>query len=629
MSMPTKDNVAWGGTQSHTQREVILTLYGSGEELRLPVKVTTKVWEVKEVLCQKLGIEDGSAIQFITKSGGTYKQIRDIAEIATRVTVKGIKSWTRSRVKWPHPTAIIGAGHGGLRMAMTLMKWNVGDYCVYDRWHRVGGTAWVANANPSSKLQTEYGVYHLEFDELNPIPKKFTTAWPSSLSLLDHFQDTCEQYGVMPHVVLNTEVTIMEVEEDKKLPAWDERRTVFHITSQKAGEIDGDESVSSFSTVCCFPGGLINPRRMEYQGEDVFDGEIGYGMFDEFPYAKVKGQQACIIGAGAFAVENVRTCLEYGAEKCFMLCRRKNITIPRCVDWLINSNIYPVNAALMLDAMKPYYALGGEDPWDYYAVNRARGGKASIAQKSRFGIGDVYFLAVWYGKAETVVDEVKRFTPSGITLENTARYLDVQHAIKVLGFQAGDPKVDSLFKIKEMTGYHVNGDLRRAICSEFPGVDAGKFGGTSFYPGFLLFTEIIAWFYLYPKDFALALDTGFLPRRKANPDDSSRSAYMWDPRNGGTVAMILTGGAVPGLAEHVAATHATVGRSKMYACHPLESFVEACAEEWKSYCKMFHKSGDDRPYPPYPYTVESMQAWVRKNDEEGEEEMKAMTARNA
>ena len=38
-----------------------------------------------------------------------------------------------------------------------------------------------------------------------------------------------------------------------------------------------------------------------------------------------------IVGFGAFAVENIRTCCEHRAEKIYLVCRRKNLCMPRMV----------------------------------------------------------------------------------------------------------------------------------------------------------------------------------------------------------------------------------------------------------------------------------------------------------
>lgn len=57
------------------------------------------------------------------------------------------------------------------------------------------------------------------------------------------------------------------------------------------------------------------------------------------------------------------------------------------------------------------------DPWKYSAVHASADRQnVSIIQNSRFGIGDVTFLAVAYGKLEYVEDTVKRMSRSTLHL---------------------------------------------------------------------------------------------------------------------------------------------------------------------------------------------------------------------
>merc|ERR1719183_1190153 len=101
---------------------------------------------------------------FVQKVGKiTTRAMRDTEESVSKITVKGITQWTRIRKRYQHPIAFVGAGHNGLRMAVHMNQIGYTDLCLFDPHGRVGGRAWVANANTTSKLQTEFAVYHLDY----------------------------------------------------------------------------------------------------------------------------------------------------------------------------------------------------------------------------------------------------------------------------------------------------------------------------------------------------------------------------------------------------------------------------------------------------------------------------------
>jgi len=309
-----------------------------------------------------------------------------------------------------------------------------------------------------------------------------------------------------------------------------------------------------------------------------------------------------------------------------LICRRKNIAIPRAIDWWINQSVFPPPAAMMLNAMKPMYALIPDDPWSYYAVSASQDRKtATVKQKSRFGIGDFYFLSSFYGRCETIVDSIKRLRETSVVLES-AKSVAADHFIKVLGFTP-DVKIDALFAIKEIAGFFPNSDWRTFCCAEFPGIDAGRFGGTSLSPGGKTASMSWTWLCNYPSDARGLMAPGVLPKQK--PDkETGRPAYQWGPRNGASVYMILGSGVIPGLAQAMGAL-GPLQRTKMHECHPLQNYVQECSEEWYKYCQMFKDAGDDRPFPEYPYSYEFMKDLVFRNDSEGEAEMQAMAEKMA
>jgi len=305
----------WGGTKSHNLRIVRLSIQGTQHQMTMPLEVSTKVSEVKYVLSQRLSIEPDQ-LKFLVKQSSSVRHLRESDEMAPLVIVRGIHGFEREKAQYPHPICIIGAGHSGLRQALSFLKEKIEDFTIFDKLHRVGGTAWVTNANPTSKLQTELGVYHLQYDKDYAIPRATMKTWPTRDELCRHFHDVSEEYGILPHVQLHTEVTEVKVVINDKDTVWhNPRKQHYEVVTQRTDDEAGEETEVTFSVICDYPGTLVAPLRLEYKGEDMFEGHIGYGMFDEFKYEVVKGGIPAVMGFGAFAVENIRTCLEKGATK--------------------------------------------------------------------------------------------------------------------------------------------------------------------------------------------------------------------------------------------------------------------------------------------------------------------------
>jgi len=205
-----------------------------------------------------------------------------------------------------------------------------------------------------------------------------------------------ERYGILPHIRFQVNVRKIDI---VGRPTDLERKYDLTLHDLK----DGSESAFHASSLLHFPGAYFNPRIIDYPGEADFGGRIGYGMNNDIPFDNLEGKCTAILGNGAFAVENIRTCVEYGASKVYLVTRRRNLALPRLACWFCHQAITPVPATMLLNIMETMYsACGWGDPWGYHAVYGSRErAVCTIKSNSRFGIGDVTFLATATGRCET------------------------------------------------------------------------------------------------------------------------------------------------------------------------------------------------------------------------------------
>mmetsp|Transcript_70948 Transcript_70948/g.169919 ORF Transcript_70948/g.169919 Transcript_70948/m.169919 type:complete len:717 (+) Transcript_70948:128-2278(+) len=627
-----KADTGGGHASSRSVRTVTLRIQGSKEEFSYPMETSTTVREAKQLLAYKFYI-DTDSVQFVKKQGCSFRQMSDSDEMPRDVVVKGIKSFKRPWQKYDYPKAVIGCGHIGIKQAITFMDAGDEDFIIFDRMSVAGGTSWMYQANATSKLQTEFGAYHLPWRPTDPIPKdEFTSPWPSRNRLLDHFRRIVADYGISPYCRMSTNVKEMNIVFKAGAPKsgydrWDGHVDHYCLTTEhlKAGRLkygrlteaegDGaeDESIK-VSAVAMYPGNLTLPRMVTYHGEESFEGQIGYGMFDEVDYDKVEGDDVAVIGHGAFAVENVRTCCEYGCGKAYLICRRKNIACPRVVSWMANRTLSPLSCKNFLDFMIPMYDMINVDPWSYYAVkgNKAGGGTL-IEQKARFGIGDIYFLAIYMGKLEVVVDPgIKRLSKHCVHLEG-GRKIGCKHILKLLGF-TGELDVDNLMNVNDgLLGFWADGDARRTIVAEPVSVMATKMGATSFSPGARGWSDQTMYFFHYPQDLKPVRPS--LPNHKVDYSDEGtiRPSYVVDARHG-TSTGVAIGMFTRGLNEvdELAGVNKAV---KHRLCHPAVKFLAAAKEDWDYYANRFLKEGygKDKPYPEYPYRFENTKELIMKH----------------
>mmetsp|Transcript_99683 Transcript_99683/g.282309 ORF Transcript_99683/g.282309 Transcript_99683/m.282309 type:complete len:816 (-) Transcript_99683:229-2676(-) len=589
-------------------RDITVKIHSTGEQMTVPVQVCTRVWDVK---CAIAGFSMTSPEQltFVVKQGCTFRIQNDNEEVGRVVTIKGITAFAPQAHKWPNPTIIIGAGYNGIKNALLYAHYGNRDFVMYDRYDRVGGHAWIVQANKTSKLQTELSAFHvwfgMEWSDTNPklgCPTEFGT-WPKKDECLAHMQHACDRYDLIPHI--NFRTNIVDIQIMGKLTDWD-RYYVCGV--QQQGREDAETKHVPTNILYHFPGAYFNPRIINYPGEDTSDIQVGYGMNDDIPFDYLDGNRAAILGNGAFAVENIRTCMEYGVTKVFLVTRKKNLPSPRMCCWFVHQSITPVPAKMLLRIFEPMFDISGfGDPWQYHSVFATKDRKnCTISSHSRFGIGDVTFLAMAWGRCEYVVDLCKRCTYRCIHTVGGKKLEDVRVIIKCLGLIA-DFACDRMHKLKEMVGTWPHGDHRRIIFADPLGMHAANFSSFSAGIGAYVSSHRDKHLADFPQEFLGLIGAGvleMLPKMKAEDD---KPAHQMSSQYLTSVSMIVDG-ALPRSAMKMAGLDQYFHKM-VWITNPFDKYYDECKNSWDQYQNDWWQMGFDHEYTPYPYSKDMVTKW--------------------
>mmetsp|Transcript_25192 Transcript_25192/g.63972 ORF Transcript_25192/g.63972 Transcript_25192/m.63972 type:complete len:626 (-) Transcript_25192:73-1950(-) len=562
----------------------------------------TKTTEVREILAGFCRL-DPNSLELVSHVGSYARAQSIYDDVASKVTAKGIKSFTRPTRKYEHPILILGAGLGGIQTMVRLQQNGRQDFVCLERLHDFGGWSWMGVANRFTKLQTEKGTYHVNY--IIPgaeVPKSFGSlrykTWPSRDQLLRMFRESAREHGLYDKTHFG-----VEVEKVKVLPGF----AKYAVATTPANNPDEAGEVVMASGVMAWPGNLCYCREIEWPGEDDFGGYIEYSSFGKVDYTQAEGKTVILYGHGAFTIENVRTLVEFRCKKVFVMCRQRNLCGMKVVSWMVGGCEVPIPGHIMLEAFQKMYDLVGFDVWSAHSVKTdANRTFAHISQKTVFGVTDVYFLAGYYDLMEVVVDEIKRVTPFCAHTKK-GKKLQCEVILKAVG-TVSSFKTDKLLGLKELHGLWVQNDpLRPVVCNAMY-VEARNFGSFSSGPGFASMVVALCWFIDYPDDYEAI--TGKMPINKRG----ERPAYV-PAATHLTPTMTLLGSQLPMLGMAMNAVDVLKARKQM-STHPPGQYVAECRAEWESYVRMFKKEGmvDNRPEPSYPYTEAMCQDWVDRSN---------------
>jgi len=276
----------------------------------------------------------------------------------------------------------------------------------------------------------------------------------------------------------------------------------------------------------------------------------------------------------------------------------------------------PTPGALVLKMFEPMYELVGfGDPWSYWAVHaNSDRTKVNVIQNSRFGIGDVTFLAVACGKLEYVEDTLKRCSRHTLHLTSGRKLENVQVILKSLGL-LGDYEVDRLHKMKQMVGSYCDGDWRRVLMIDATGMNAANFTTFSTGIGTKGFVFTHKYLHDHPREFYKMEKEGYLKQLPTNParEKEDKPAYVVDVKYSMSSGIIMES-MCPQCGQDNQSD--PVYKHRMYhAAHPVGLLLETAIKEWDEYQAIWKANGCTAPYVKYPYTKDMIEGYFKEYSE--------------
>jgi cation diffusion facilitator CzcD-associated flavoprotein CzcO len=177
---------------------------------------------------------------------------------------------------------ILGAGFGGLGMAIRLKQAGIEDFVIWERDTDVGGTWW-ANSYPGCQCDIPSHLYSFSFAP-NP---DWTRTYPLQPELKRYLRECTERYGVGDHIRLNCEVTAAE---------WDEHDGVWKIETA--------QGPFTVELLIAAPGFLSEPGTPALPGLGDFEGETFHTARWNHHH-DLTGRRVAVIGTGASAIQVV------------------------------------------------------------------------------------------------------------------------------------------------------------------------------------------------------------------------------------------------------------------------------------------------------------------------------------
>ncbi|RFU80552.1 cyclohexanone monooxygenase [Trichoderma arundinaceum] len=235
---------------------------------------------------------------------------------------------TRESIVRETKVLIVGAGFGGVVMAVRLREQGVEDFVILDKASGFGGT-WYWNQYPGVCCDVESYIYLPFLEETNYIP---TTRFASGPEILEHIGRVVDKWRLASNAYLQTQIISMK---------WDETIRRWHVYTNRS-----DHFITQF--VVMATGTLHEPQLPRIPGINEYErplfhiGRWNYsvtGGNSKGNMRKLADKTVGIIGTGASGV-SVIPLLAQSAKK-LLVFQRTPSTIDIRENWKTDANFLP------------------------------------------------------------------------------------------------------------------------------------------------------------------------------------------------------------------------------------------------------------------------------------------------
>lgn len=181
----------------------------------------------------------------------------------------------------PYDVVILGAGFGGLCMAIKLREQGNDNFVILEKAGEVGGT-WRDNSYPGCACDVQSHMYSFSFEGKHDWTKRYAP-WNE---IQDYILKTTDKYGIRPFCRFHQDVTSARFDESTGL--W------------TVGTAAGENYVCRHFVIASGP--LHVPQIPNIKGLDTFKGKVMHSAQWDHSY-NLKGKNVVSIGTGGSAIQ--------------------------------------------------------------------------------------------------------------------------------------------------------------------------------------------------------------------------------------------------------------------------------------------------------------------------------------